>query len=302
MRTFRIAHNAFLIRKETLFMDANRSMKYSVLMSVYAKEKEEYLRQSIDSMLNQTVKPEQFVLVEDGSLGDDLRDCIGEYVALYSQMFTVVPLVENVGLGRALDIGLEHCRNELVVRMDSDDISLPNRCEKEINEFLKDRDLTICGSNIDEFYDDPKVIQTSRIVPSEPEEIAKRIGRITPFNHPSVMYKKSAVVRCGGYGTLRRKQDRDLFSRMINMGCKARNINESLVLFRSNEDNYKRRKSWTYCKTTIDVTIGIWKRGHCTLGDLIYVITGQMILFVMPLPIMRWISDTWLRRKARTKA
>ena len=113
-------------------MDANRYMKYSVLMSVYAKEKEEYLRQSIDSMLNQTVKPEQFVLVEDGPLGDDLRDCIGEYVALYSQMFTVIPLAENVGLGRALDIGLEHCRNELVARMDSDDISMPDRCEKEI--------------------------------------------------------------------------------------------------------------------------------------------------------------------------
>lgn len=218
MRTFRIAHNAFLIRKETLFMDANRSMKYSVLMSVYAKEKEEYLRQSIDSMLNQTVKPEQFVLVEDGSLGDDLRDCIGEYVALYSQMFTVVPLVENVGLGRALDIGLEHCRNELVVRMDSDDISLPDRCEKEINEFLKDRDLTICGSNIDEFYGDLKAIQTSCIVPSKPEEIARQIGRITPFNHPSVMYKKSAVVRCGGYGTLKRKQDRDPFLQRKHRG------------------------------------------------------------------------------------
>ncbi len=94
------------------------------------------------------------------------------------------------------------------------------------------------------------------------------------------------------------KQDRDLFSRMINMGCKARNINESLLLFRSNADNYKRRKSWTYCKSsTIEVTYAIWKRGHCSITDLIYVTIGQMILFFAPMPVMKLISDKILRRK-----
>jgi len=86
---------------------------------------------------------------------------------------------------------------------------------------------------------------------------------------------------------------------MINMGCKARNINESLVLFRSNADNYKRRKSWSYCKSTIDVTIKIWKRGHCSFGDLMYVIVGQMVLFLMPMPVMKLISDNLLRKKTR---
>lgn len=272
-------------------------MNYSVLMSVYDKEKPEYLVQSIESMLNQTVPPEQFVIVEDGKLHKSLEDVIQNYKIKHPNLFTILPLSENVGLGRALDHGMKVCRNELIARMDSDDISQPERCEKELKLFENDPKLTIVGTNIDEFWDDPNDIKCSRVVPSAPEEIRKRIGRIQPFNHPTVMYKKSEVVRCGGYGRMRRKQDRDLFSRMVNMGCKARNINESLLLFRSNADNYKRRKSWSYCKSTIDVTYEIWKRGHCSFGDLAYVTIGQIILFVLPMPIMRILSDQFLRKR-----
>jgi len=249
-------------------------------------------------MLAQTVLPEQFVIVEDGPLTIELDSVIEEYESKDPALFTIIRLPENVGLGRALDEGLKVCRNNLVARMDSDDISLPERCEKELNLFETDPELSLVGTNIDEFYDDPNVIKMSRKVPSEYKEIKKKIARITPFNHPTVMFKKSEVSRCGGYGKMRRKQDRDLFSRMINMGCKATNIDESLLLFRSNADNYKRRKSWSYCKSTIDVTIEIWKRGHCSLSDVLYVIIGQMVLFILPMPIMKMVSDKLLRSKA----
>jgi len=271
--------------------------KYSVLMSVYKNEKVEYFQQSVDSMLRQTVLPDQIVIVKDGPLYPELDECIEAYLREYTELLTVVPIAQNVGLGCALDCGMKECRNELVARMDSDDISLPSRCEQQLKLFANDPELAIVGTNIDEFYDDPSDVQFSRVVPSDYEGIKKSIGRITPFNHPTVMYKKSEVIRCGGYGKMRRKQDRDLFSRMINMGCKARNIDESLLLFRSNKDNYKRRKSWTYCKSTIDVTIAIWRRGHCSFGDLLYVFIGQMVLFLMPLPVMKLISDNLLRKK-----
>lgn len=277
-------------------------MNYSILMSVYKKEKPAYLIASIESMLAQTVPAEQFVIVKDGPLTAELDNVIQSYTEKNPELFTIVSLAENVGLGRALDYGMAECRNELVARMDSDDISLPERCEKQLAIFAADPKLAIVGTNIDEFYDDPGDIKMSRVVPSDYEGIKKSIGRITPFNHPTVMYKKSEVIRCGGYGKMRRKQDRDLFSRMINMDCKAQNINESLLLFRSNEDNYKRRKSWTYCKSTVDVTIAIWKRGHCSLGDLLYVIAGQTVLFIMPLPMMKWLSDHLLRKKSNTGA
>lgn len=102
---------------------------------------------------------------------------------------------------------MKHCRNELVARMDADDILLPKRCEKELECFEKNEELAICGCNIDEFYDDPENVETIRRVPSEYKDIVKFIKRRQLFNHPTVMYKKSEVLRCGGYGSLRRKQD-----------------------------------------------------------------------------------------------
>lgn len=269
--------------------------KYSVLISLYDKEKPDYLKASIESMLSQTLKPDQIVLVKDGPLNSELDQVIDFYVNQNPGLFTVVELKNNVGLGKALDEGLKYCKNELVARMDADDISLPERCEFQVKEFINNPDLSIVGTMIDEFYDDPKNIISSRIVPTSHEEIKKFIRRRSPFNHPTVMFKKSDVIKCGGYGNLRRKQDLDLFSRMINSGCKGANINQSLLLFRSNEDNYKRRKSWSYCKSYIDVQIKIWKRGHCSIFDLIYVIIGQLVMYLSPMWFLKWISNNFLR-------
>lgn len=276
--------------------------KYSVLMSVYYKEKPEYLKLSIDSMLSQSLIPDQIVIVKDGILTKELDSVIDEYAATNENVFTIVSLQENIGLGKALDEGLKYCRNDLVARMDSDDISLPNRCELQVQSYVDDPELSIIGTMIDEFYDNPNNIASSRTVPVNHKDIARFIKRRSPFNHPSVMFKKSDVIRCGGYGNLRRKQDLDLFSRMINNGCKSANINESLLLFRSNEDNFKRRKSWSYCKSYIDVEYAIWKRGHCSIIDLIFVVFGQMTMYFSPMWLLKWLSNTFLRKTYKDKA
>ncbi len=269
--------------------------KYSVLMSIYKKDKPEYFVQSLESMVNQTLRPDEILIVKDGELIKDLEEVIEKYIDEYPGLFKVVPLKENIGLGRALDEGLNHCKNELVARMDTDDISLPERCELQIKQFNENIELCIVGTMIDEFYDEPNNIISSRVVPTTNDEIYKFMKRRSPFNHPTVMYKKSEVIRCGGYGKMRRKQDLDLFSRMINNGCVAQNINQSLLLFRSNEDNFKRRKSWSYCKSYIDVQYEIWKRGHCSLGDLAFVTTGQLVMFLAPMGLLKKISSRYLR-------
>lgn len=274
-------------------------MNYSVLMSVYAKDTPEYLESAIDSMLNQTVKPEQFVIVIDGSVSQDIADVINDRQRKYPEIFTIVPLEKNGGLGHALTVGIQYCRNELIARMDADDISLPERCEKELECFEREERLAICGCNIDEFYDDPNIVESIRRVPADYENIVKFIKRRQPFNHPTVMYKKSEVLRCGGYGELKRKQDYDLFSRMINMGCYARNVDESLLKFRADRDNYKRRKSWQYVKSSIKVGILNYKRRYCSMLDLLYIICGQMALYLMPLRMMTVVSDKLLREKKR---
>lgn len=270
---------------------------YSVLMSVYYKEKVDFLKASINSMLEQTLQPSEIVIIKDGKLTVELNSTIDQYVKSYPNLFNIIELETNIGLGKALDIGLEKCNNELVARMDSDDISLPERCEKQINKFKENPDLCIVGTNIDEFYDDPANTVSSRIVPSSHKGIKKFIRRRSPFNHPTVMFKKSEVLRCGGYGELRRKQDLDLFSRMINRGCEAANINESLLLFRSNSDSFQRRKSWDNCKSYIKVEYIIWKRGHCSLKDLAIVTIGQLIMFISPMWLLKWISKSLLRKQ-----
>ena len=275
--------------------------KYSILMSVYKKDTAEHLRQSIESMLAQSVPCEQFVVVQDGPLGEDLCAVINEYAEAQPTVFTVVPLSENIGLGKALDVGLTYCRNDLVARMDADDISLPNRCEKLIELFEAEPKLGIAGTNIDEFYDDPANVVSSRVVPSDYEGIRKFIRRRSPFNHPTVMFRRSEVERCGGYGKMRRKQDFDLFARMIGMGVYARNIDESLLLFRADAGNYKRRKSWEYVSSYIVVQKENYKRGYCSLWDLIVGAGGQMVMFLTPLFIMKWLSDRLLRKKPAKK-
>lgn len=269
--------------------------KYSVLMSVYKKDEPAFLKQAIDSMLEQTIKCNQFVIVEDGPLPQSLQKTIDDYKSKNKKLFTIVPLKENVGLGRALDEGLKHCRNELVARMDADDISKSERCEKLLALFDNEPKLSLAGTNVDEFYDEPDNVVSSRKVPSDYESIKKFIRRRSPFNHPTVMLKKSEVIRCGGYGKMKRKQDLDLFSRMINTDCYALNINESLLLFRSNADNYKRRKSWEYCKSYIDVVKENYKRGYCSKLDLAYVIAGQLFLHFSPSWLMKRASDKYLR-------
>lgn len=269
---------------------------YSVLMSVYEKDKPKYLEASIESMLNQTVLPEQFVIVLDGPVPKEIHKVIEKYV-VDRKRFTLVELSQNNGLGRALDIGLIECRNELVARMDADDISLPRRCEKELALFLENKDLALCGSNIEEFYNDPENVRTIRRVPSDYESIRKFIRRRQPFNHPTVMFKKSEVIRCGGYGGLKRKQDYDLFSRMINMGCYALNIDEVLLKFRADESSYKRRKSWSYVKSSIKVGVLNYQRRYCSFWDLMYIVCGQIGLFLMPLKMMTFVSDMMLREK-----
>ncbi len=274
--------------------------KYSVLMSVYFKDDADNLRLAIDSMLNQTVKPQQYVVVEDGKLTSELNAVIDEYEEKYPELFTIVKISQNKGLANALNEGIKVCRNELVARMDADDISLLERCEKELEYFELYPDLDICGCNIAEFYGNSEEIKSYRIVPSEYEDIKKFIRKRTPFNHPTVIYKKSSVIANGGYSTdILRKQDYDLFSRMIVNGCYARNVNEALFLFRADENNYARRKSKTTLNNAFKVYWRHYKRGGCSLIDFIIMISGELVFFIAPIKLMKFMSDKFLRKSTQ---
>lgn len=270
--------------------------KYSVLMSLYTKEKPEYLKLAIQSMVYQTLKPDEIVIVKDGPITMELKVVLDEYCKEYPGLFVIVEHETNRGLGLALNYGLEHCKNELVARMDTDDIAKPERCEKQVLMFMNNPELAIVGSAVDEFYGTPENITGRRGVPITYEEIYEFAKRRSAFNHPSVMYRKSKVLKFNGYNDLRRNQDVDLFGRMLYGGCKAANFEEALLWFRSDENLYRRRKSWENTKSYINTIKKFWKMGYSGFGDYVMVAGAQTVMFIMPIRVQNWLYRTFLRK------
>lgn len=266
--------------------------KYSVLMSLYKKEHPEYLRIALDSMLNQTVKPDEIVFVLDGPLTDELYAVVEEY----KPHLKIVVSEKNLGLGLALNKGLEVCRNELVARMDTDDISKPDRCEKQLKRFEEKPELSIVGSYIDEFVGDPSNVISQRRVPLTSEAIYNYAKRRSAFNHPAVMYRKSAVLKEGGYSDLKRNQDVDLFGRMLFAGYKAENIGEALLWFRSSDELVARRKSWENTKSYIDTIKKFWMMGYSSFADYAKVAVAQTGMFILPASMQNWVYKKFLRK------
>lgn len=264
--------------------------KYSVLMSLYKKENPEYLRLALDSMLNQTVAPDEIVLVEDGPLTDALYGVLDEYPMLHR-----VKNETNLGLGLALNKGLKVCRNELVARMDTDDCSKSDRCEKQLARFAEKPYLAIVGTHIDEFVGDVSNVISQRIVPMEYEDIYKFAKKRSAFNHPTVMYSRSAVLANGGYADLKRNQDVDLFGRMLYGGYKAENIDEALLWFRSSDELAKRRKSWQNTWSYIATIRKFWKMGYSSFADYAMVAVAQTGMYLMPIGVQNYIYKKFLR-------
>ena len=155
-------------------------------MSVYYKENPSYLDDSLDSIFNQTLKPNEVVLVEDGPLNEELDNVINKYKNKH-ECFKIVKLKENMGLGKALNEGLKYCQYEYVARMDSDDISIPNRFEKQISYLEQHPEIDMLGSNIAEYDEKMTTITGHRIVPENNNEILKMMKKRNPFNPMSVI-------------------------------------------------------------------------------------------------------------------
>lgn len=274
-----------------LVKESAEQKKYSVLMSLYKKENPEYLRIAIDSMLNQTVAPDEIVLVEDGPLTDELYAVLDDYPILHR-----IKNEKNLGLGLALNVGLKECRNELVARMDTDDCSKPERCEKQLQRFLEKPYLAIVGSHIDEFIGDTSNVISQRIVPTTSEEIYKFAKKRSAFNHPTVMYSKTAVLENNGYANLKRNQDVDLFGRMQFKGYKAENIDEALLWFRSSDELAKRRKSWQNTWSYIATIRKFWKMGYSSFTDYAIVGIAQTGMYLMPIKLQNYIYKNFLRK------
>ena len=248
---------------------------YSVLMSVYKNEKADYLRIAMNSMWNQTVVTNDFVLICDGPLTEEIDEVIKDMQLQHPDKLHVIRLKQNRGLGRALRTGVLECKNELIARMDSDDISRPNRCEKELEVFAADPEVSIVSTALEEFSEIgegetvPKAVTAVRVVPETHEEILAFAKKRCPFNHPSVMYKKSAVIDSGSYQDFYHMEDYLLWVKILQNGYKGYNLQEPLLWMRASADMYKRRAGLKYAKSQWKLFQYMKKSGFIGTGQYI---------------------------------
>ncbi len=240
---------------------------YSVLMSVYHKEKPEFLREAMESIWQQTVSTDDFVLVCDGPLNDELDAVINEMRSRHPELH-VVRLEKNGGLGNALNAGIKECKNELVARMDSDDISRPDRCERQMKAFQNDPDLAIISGTVEEFIDTTDNIIGKRELPTTNENIRKFSRKRNPFNHPAVMFRKCVVIVFDGYSEKYHLfEDYYLWVRMLMNNAKAANIKEPVLYMRTPADLYMRRGGYKYAKDMIAFHKWMKSQGWTTTLD-----------------------------------
>lgn len=220
-------------------------------MSVYFKERPEFLKTSIESMMHQTILTDDFVLMCDGPLTPELDAVIKEMQIKYGSVLHVIRFKKNGGLGHALQVGVRSCKNELIARMDSDDIAYLDRCERQMAIFNSHPEVSICSGIVEEFSVMPDIVDAKRVPPETNEEIIEFAKRRNPFNHPCVMYKKEAVEKVGSYQDFRMMEDYYLWLRMLMAGYQGYNIQEPLLHMRAGDDMYKRRAGWKYARTQV---------------------------------------------------
>lgn len=262
-------------------------MEFSVLMTVYDKEKPYNLRKSLLTSYQQTIKPTEIILVCDGELTQELYDEI-ERIKSEISILKVYQLDTNVGSGPASRFGVEKCNTELIARMDSDDYSVETRFEKQIKAFEENPNLVMVGTNILEKNTEFTALKT---VPKKTEEIREYSKFRNPFNNPSSMIKKEYILKVGNYRKFRYLEDYDLTMRLIhdNPTKDFLNIQEPLVVMQTDDSSYLRRGGLLYVKTEFFLQVDFYKRGYLTKLELCRNIFVRNIVRVMPNSVRKLI-------------
>lgn len=268
---------------------------FSVLLSLYYKENPLFLRESLVSIFSQTLFPDEVVLVEDGPLTDDLKVVVDEFAQTYS-VLKVVSLPVNGGLGKALNEGLKHCSYDIVVRMDTDDISRPYRFEKQVPYMESHPDVDVCSAWIDEFQGNISNVVTTRCLPETSDEIYEYGKKRCPINHPAAVFRKHSVLAAGGYMHYPLFEDYYLWARMLVAGAKFYNFQESLLWFRTTPDVYRRRGGWRYAMTEIRLQFLFVGIGYIGFGTFLKNLSIRFIVRIVPNNFRTFIYKNFLRK------
>lgn len=304
--------------------------KFSVIMSIYKSDQPELVRVALDSLLQQTLLPNEIVIVADGPVPAELEQEIESFKFRVSKLrttpnpsfakggdlvpedgkesletrnqkpetiVTYLPQEKNGGLGEAMRIAAEAAKYDYLARMDSDDICLPDRFEKQMKCFEEDPELSLVGGMITEFDGEPENIIAKRILPLEDAEIKRMMRGRCAVNHVTVIFKKADLMKSGNYQPFWKQEDHYLWARMIEHGCKFRNIPDVVVNVRSGKDQIARRGGLRFYKSVVRVFWYMYRHGLISFGYFLYICTVRGIVQVlMPNRLRTWVYLHLLRK------
>lgn len=263
-------------------------------MSVYKNDNLAYFRQAFESVYANSISPNEFVIVYDGEVPSDIKEYIlkkREYYKKYS-IIKIVDLPHNMGLGLALNEGLKYCSNDLVARADSDDINLNNRFERQLRYMEINPNVILLGGQIQEFSD-LELLGTKRVVPTNSQAIKKFGQYRSPFNHPTVMFRKKKIQEVGGYRSFLGMEDYHLWARIIMSKFDYANLPDVLVNMRATF--YSRRGGKQYLKNYIKLRLFFHKIGFSSILNTIFCIILMSISSILPTNLRKWVYINILR-------
>jgi len=267
-------------------------MKFSILISIYHKERAEYFDRCMQSIWDeQIMKPNEIILVQDGYLTEALYKIISQWKEKLGSQFKTIVLEENVGLGQALNEGLKHCSNNWIARMDTDDIAMPDRFEKQSCYLKNHPEIDVLGSWISEFDDSPQNTSGERTLPGTHHDIVQYAKYRNPINHMTVMFRKKAVKAVGGYLPMRGFEDYWLWIRMLKEGYVFANIEGVLVYARTGDSMLERRRGWRYIKDEINFEKNGWALGFFSFYDLLRNIIIRFVARLLPSTVLKKVYN-----------
>ncbi|WP_395108972.1 glycosyltransferase [Actinomadura sp. SCN-SB] len=281
-----------------------RAEPFALLMTVYGGDREDHLRAAYASAVHeQSLRPDQVILVQDGPVPEELERGLADLVDGSPVEVTFVRLEDNRGLGPALDAGLQASRHDIVARMDADDIAMPHRFEVQVPLVGAGADLV--GAGLLEFGTDIADIVGRRVPPSDPEDIARYSRLHDPFNHPTVVYRRSAVMAAGGYGDLPLMEDYWLFARMIANGARVVNVAEPLVYYRVGDGAYERRGGRDLLRSELRLQREMLREGFISQTQYLrnVVVRGgyRLVPTMIRRPVYRWVVAPYGARRNRSR-
>lgn len=270
--------------------------QFSVLISTYKNDDPLLFDLSFKSILNQSLPPTEIVLVIDGFIGPDLEKVICNYQNLYSASIKICRKEINSGLGNALEYGLQYCSYELVARMDTDDVAEYERFQKQINFYNKHPETSVLGGWMMEFQKTPGDIISKKTVPIENDKIKSYAKMRNPLNHPTVMFKKSDIIKAGSYKEINLFEDYYLWLRVLKNGGIISNVDDILLYFRTGNGLIERRHGYQYMLKEFKFFTRCFKEDLIPLQTYLLQISTRLPLRVMPKNLLKLIYKNFLRK------